>query len=131
MTPTQRVEHAVAQCPDGGTQLAGGWTQRTREVIDLPQVPVQVTEHAYIARTCPSCQRRCVPPAQLDGVVLDKQRLGVNVMSLIAALKEEAAALPDHPVVPGMPSMGCASVWEPSWTPRKRWLARPRLRWPI
>ena len=90
MTPTQRVERAVAQCPDCGTQLAGGWTQRTREVIDLPQVPVQVTEHAYIARTCPSCQRRCVPPAQLDGVVLDKQRLGVNVMSLIAALKEEA-----------------------------------------
>ena len=90
MTPTQRVEHAVAQCPDCGTQLAGGWTQRTRGVIDLPQVPVQVTEHAYIARTCPSCQRRCVPPAQLDGVVLDKQRLGVNVMSLIAALQEEA-----------------------------------------
>ncbi len=47
MTPTQRVERAVAQCPDCGTQLAGGWTQRTREVIDLPQVPVQVTEHAY------------------------------------------------------------------------------------
>ena len=90
MMPTQRVEHAVAQCPDCGTQLAGGWTQRTREVIDLPQVPVQVTEHAYIARTCPSCQRRCVPPAQLDGVVLDKQRLGVKVMSLIAVLKEEA-----------------------------------------
>ena len=27
MMPTQRVEHAVAQCPDCGTQLAGGWTQ--------------------------------------------------------------------------------------------------------
>ncbi len=46
MTPTQRVEHAVEQCPDCATQLSGGWTQRTREVIDLPQVPVQVTEHA-------------------------------------------------------------------------------------
>ena len=132
MTPTQRVEHAVAQCPDCGTQLAGGWTQRTREVIDLPQVPVQVTEHAYIARTCPSCQRRCVPPAQLDGVVLDKQRLGVNVMSLIAALKRRRLGCPSAPSSgTWMPSMGCASVWEPSWTPRKRWLARPRLRWPI
>ena len=100
-------------------------------MIDLPQVPVQVTEHAYIARTCPSCQRRCVPPAQLDGVVLDKQRLGVNVMSLIAALKEEAR-LPFRTIQWYLvPSMGCASVWEPSWTPRKRWLARPRLRWPI
>ena len=37
MTPTQRVEHVVAECPDCGTQLSGGWTQRTREVIDLPQ----------------------------------------------------------------------------------------------
>ena len=90
MTPTQRVEHALEQCPDCGTQLAGGWTQRTREVIDLPQVPVQITEHAYIARTCPGCRRRCVPPAQLDGVALGRQRLGVNVMSLIAALREEA-----------------------------------------
>ena len=59
MTPTQRVEHALEQCPDCGTQLAGGWTQRTREVIDLPQVPVQITEHAYIARVCPGCRRRC------------------------------------------------------------------------
>ena len=90
MTPTQQVEHALEQCPDCGTQLAGGWTQRTREVIDLPQVPVQITEHAYIARTCPGCRRRCVPPAQLDGVALGRQRLGVNVMSLIAALREEA-----------------------------------------
>ena len=49
-----------------------------------------VTEHAYIARTCPSCRRRCVPSAQLEGVVLGQQRLGINLLSLIAALREEA-----------------------------------------
>ena len=86
MTPTQWVEHALEQCPDCETQLSGGWTHHTREVIDLPQVPVVVTEHAYIARTCP----RCVPPAQLGGVVLGQQRLGINLLSLIAALREEA-----------------------------------------
>ena len=37
MTSTQRVEQMVDQCPDCGTQLSGGWTHRTREVIDLPQ----------------------------------------------------------------------------------------------
>ena len=63
MTPTHRVEHVVENCPDCGTHLSGGWTQRTREVIDLPQVPVQVTEHVYMARTCPFadaavCHRR-------------------------------------------------------------------------
>ena len=90
MTPTQRVEHVVAECPDCGTQLSGGWTQRTREVIDLPQVPAEVTEHVYIARTCPRCRRYCIPPAQLDGVVLGQQRLGINLISLIATLREEA-----------------------------------------
>ena len=45
MTPTHRVEHVrvehvIENCPDGGTHRSGGWTQRTREVIDLPAVPV-------------------------------------------------------------------------------------------
>ena len=52
-------------------------------------VPVQVTEHVFIARTCPACRRRCIPPAQLDGVALGRQRLGVNLISLIATLREE------------------------------------------
>ena len=55
----------------------------------MPVVPVQVTEHVYIARTCPACRRRCTPPAVLDGVVLGQQRLGVNLLSLIATLREE------------------------------------------
>ena len=89
MTPTRQVEHVVERCPDCGTQLSGGWTQRTREVIELPVVPVQVAEHVYLARTCPACRRRCTPPAVLDGVVLGQQRLGVNLLSLIATLREE------------------------------------------
>lgn len=90
MTPTHRVEHVVEQCPGCGAQLSGGWTQRTREVIDLPRVPAQVTEHAYLARACPRCQRRCIPQAQLNGVAAGKQRMGINLLSLIAALREEA-----------------------------------------
>ena len=89
MTPTHRVEHVMENCPDCGTHRSGGWTQRTREVIELPVVPVQVTEHVYLARTCPACRRRCTPPAVLDGVVLGQQRLGVNLLSLIATLREE------------------------------------------
>ena len=90
MSSTQRVEHLLEQCPHCGIQLSGGWTHHTREVIELPQVPVAVTEHAYIARTCPGCRRRFVPSAQLDGVVMGQQRLGINLLSLIAALREEA-----------------------------------------
>ena len=89
MTPIHRVEHVMENCPDCGAHRSGGWTQRTREVIELPVVPVQVAEHVYIARTCPACRRRCTPPAVLDGVVLGQQRLGVNLLSLIATLREE------------------------------------------
>ena len=89
LTPTHRVEHRVESCPDCGTGLAGGWVQRTREVIDVPVVPAQVTEHVFIARTCPVCERRRIPQADLAGVVLGKQRLGINLLSLIAALREE------------------------------------------
>ena len=90
MTPTHRVERVVEQYPGCGVQLSGGWTQRTREVIDLLRVPAQVTEHVYMARTCPRRQRRCIPKARLHGVAAGKQRMGVNVVSLIAALREEA-----------------------------------------
>ena len=87
--PTHWVEHVLESCPECGTGLAGGWGQRTREVIDLPLVPVQVTEHVFIARTCPVCERRRILRADLGGVVLGQQRLGVNLLSLIAALREK------------------------------------------
>ena len=89
MAPTHRVEHTVESCPDCGTPLSGGWTHRTREVIDLPRVPAHVTEHVFIARVCPRCRRNCLPQAELDGAALGKQRLGVNLVSLIATLREE------------------------------------------
>ena len=43
----------MEQRPHCGTQLSGGWTHHTREVLDLPQVPVETTERAYLARAGP------------------------------------------------------------------------------
>jgi transposase len=89
VAPTQRVEHAVEVCPDCGTHLCGGWVQRTREVIEIPVIPAQVTEHAFIARICPICERRRVPKVDWGGVVVGKQRFGVNLVSLMVTLREE------------------------------------------
>ena len=89
MAPTERVEHALAACPECGTDLVGGWIQRTREVIEVPVVPVQVTEHVVVARVCPMCERRRVPKVDLKDAVVGRQRLGVNLVSLIATLREE------------------------------------------
>jgi hypothetical protein len=89
LAPTQRVVHAAERCPHCGAALGGGWVKRTREVLELPRVAVRVVEHAYVERRCPRCRARVVPPPGLDGVVLGRQRLGVNLVSLIAALREE------------------------------------------
>lgn len=88
MTPTAIVAHAAEVCPDCGTRLAGGWVKRHREVIELPDAPVTVTNHQIVARTCPRCQRVVLPPAPLAGVVAGKQRFGVRLLSLLATLRE-------------------------------------------
>ena len=92
MTPTHRVEHVVENCPDCGAHLSGGWTHRTREVIACRWFRCKSPSTSTLlglARTCPACRRRCTPPAELDGVVLGQQRRGVNLLSLIATLREE------------------------------------------
>ena len=90
MEPARREVRAPESRPECGTGLADGWVQRTREVIDVPPAPVEVTEHVLVARMCPICERRRVPRLAPDGVAVGRQRLGVDLMSLIATLREEA-----------------------------------------
>ncbi len=77
----------MAQCPDCGCALVGGARQRSREVLELAPAPAAVIEHVYLARRCPQCGRRCVPPPELESVVVGRQRLGVGLVSLIATLR--------------------------------------------
>ncbi len=89
-TPSRQVKHELDKCPDCGTALAGGWVHKTREVIDIPLVPAEVIEHVIVGRQCPQCNQAKVPKVELQGVVADEQRLGINLVSLIVTLKEEA-----------------------------------------
>jgi transposase len=90
MVATARQVHALACCPACGAPLAGGTVKRTRDVIEVPLAPVVVTEHVYLERRCPDCRRRCVPPPELDGVVVGQSRFGIRLTSLITFLREEA-----------------------------------------
>ena len=89
MAPTRRVVHAPESCPECGTGLTGGWVHRTREVIELPLVPVEVIEHQIMARKCALCRKRRLPQEPLQGLVVGSQRFGVNLVSLMATLREE------------------------------------------
>ena len=90
MEPTVRVIHVVEHCPSCGLLLSGGSVKRRREVIEVPLVPVVVTEHVYLERRCPHCHTRHTPAVALGAAVAGKQRFGVALVSLIATLREEA-----------------------------------------
>lgn len=86
--PTETIAHKPEQCPDCGTTLAGGWVQRTREVIELVLTKPSVTAHQLWARRCPVCEKRVIATPNLGAVVRGKQRLGVGLTSVVAYLRE-------------------------------------------
>ncbi len=87
--PEQVVQHAVEQCPDCHTRLAGGWVKRRRQVLEVVLTPARVVEHQYWERECPQCRQRCTPRVALSGQVVGKARLGVDLVALIASLREQ------------------------------------------
>ena len=85
---THRVKHAYAECPECGTPLSGGRERSRRQVITLPRIRVQVTEHIMVERECPKCRKAFVPKAELEQVVVGQQRVGISVQSEVVVLRE-------------------------------------------
>jgi hypothetical protein len=86
--PTQIQVHAVERCPDCDRALEGGWVHRTRQIIEIPTVPAEITDHVLLARRCGVCCKRHIPKPDLSSFVVGKHRLGVRLMSFIGWLRE-------------------------------------------
>lgn len=87
---TRQVRHAVDKCTRCGCRLRGGSVKRTREVLHIPLVPLEVIEHVFIERRCPVCNKRQTPGAEvLRGQVLGRHRVSLQTMAMIATLREE------------------------------------------
>lgn len=84
--PTQIVEHAPEQCSRCGRRLSGGWLHESRQIIDIPERPVEVVEHRFLACRCGVCGQRTIARPDLSAEAVGKSRLGVRVMSLVAYL---------------------------------------------
>jgi hypothetical protein len=85
--PTAFETHAYERCPDCGYPVRGGSVWWERQVVDLPPpAPVVVTEHQFIRRWCPVCQKWRVPPLPAN-LTLGQGRLGLRVASLVATLR--------------------------------------------
>jgi hypothetical protein len=85
--PTQYVQHAYDQCPDCGYTLRGQAVRRRREVVELPDRAVSITEHQLLMRYCPVCAAYKTPTVSFAGMVLGQGRIGVRLASLIGALR--------------------------------------------
>ena len=69
--------------------MTGGWVHRTREVIEIPLAPAEVIEQVFVARMCALCRKRRLPHDSLKEVAVGRQRMGINLVSLIVTLREE------------------------------------------
>ena len=87
--PTKVIVHDLKACPDCGYQLSGGTLNGTREVIDIPQIAVDIIHHKIMAHYCKNCKKRHVAEVDLSNEVLPKRRFGVRLMSLVAFLSTE------------------------------------------
>ena len=85
---TREVEHAVEQCPDCGRRLKGGTLHHVRQVIEIPAVAYEVTEHRIMRRHCGVCGKDRVARPDLSQEVVGQQRVGIRLMGLIVTLKK-------------------------------------------
>lgn len=86
--PTKRVFHSFDECPNCHGALGSPVVAYTRQIIDIPVSPVEVTEHIIYKRWCSACKKQVKPKVILTPEVLGKQRIGIRLMSIIGILKE-------------------------------------------
>ena len=81
--------HVMERCPDCGRALCGGAVKWRHQVIEIPVVQVEVTDHLFMERRCGVCGKRWTPDAKviLGDVVMGKRTIGIRLMSTIAYLK--------------------------------------------
>lgn len=89
-TPTQTIFHSYNLCPGcESDHLGKPSVAYRRQIIDIPPVPVEITEHVVFKRYCFSCKRRFYPQVDLSQQVLGKGRIGINLMAKIVTQREE------------------------------------------
>lgn len=81
--PTKVMDHYPEHC-SCGRRLTGGWVHDSRQIIEVPEAPVEVIEHRFMACRCGVCGRRTIARPDLSQVALGRSRMGVRLMSLIA-----------------------------------------------
>lgn len=88
-TPDKQVFHSFESCPDcGGEHLGKPAVAYTREVLEIPSVPIETIEHVICKRWCFSCKKRVCPTVDLSTFVVGNQRFGNRLTSMVGMFRE-------------------------------------------
>ena len=88
--PTQEIVHACSQCPDCGRTVTGGSEYSRRQIIELPPITPQITDHVRITRYCGVCHKPCTPEVDLCGEAVGQSRFGQQIHALVTYLRQQA-----------------------------------------
>lgn len=86
--PTKRIIHSLDRCPDCHGRLGTPVVSSTRQIIDIPVTPIEITEHIIYKRWCFYCKKQRKPNVDFSSIVVGKQRIGIRLMSVVAMLRE-------------------------------------------
>jgi transposase len=86
--PDRIVTHAPERCAQCGTSLAAGAASgaERRQVVDLPPLQLEVTEHRAQPRVCPGCQ--AITPAAFPPGVTHPVQYGPGIKALAVYLNQ-------------------------------------------
>lgn len=86
--PTHKIFHSLETCPDCGGDLGRPTVAYSRQIIEIPKLPVRITEHVVFKRYCFHCHKQFNPKINLKSQVVGKHRMGIRLMSLIGVLRD-------------------------------------------
>ncbi len=87
--PTKKIFHSFDSCPNCFGLLGKPSVAYRRQIVDIPQISVEITEHVVFKRYCFNCRERFYPKVDYSSQVLGKGRIGINLMSAIFTMREE------------------------------------------
>ncbi len=89
-TPTNQIAHACSHCPDCGRAVSDGSEYTRRQLIELPPITPEITNHIRVTRYCGVCRKSCVPGLDLSATAVGQSRFGAQIHALVAYLRQQA-----------------------------------------
>ncbi len=86
---TIEISVACDNCPDCGRQLADGTESSRRQIIDLPEIKVDIIDYITISRYCGVCKKSCRPSVDLKGIAVGKNCFSQRIHAFVAYLRQE------------------------------------------